>query len=130
MAVALIAYNVLVFGLGFGEAEWGEPVFVANMMSGAVWPFRASDLLLLVGLVLLFFEILKATRIGSRSIIDHMLSTLVFILFLVEFLLVPSAATSTFFILMVMTLVDVMAGFSVSIRSATRDVSLGDGSGL
>ena len=130
MAIALIAYNVLVFGLGFGDAEWANPVFTINMMSGAVWQFRTSDLMLTVGLFLLFFEVLKATRIGSRSIIDHMLSTLVFILFLIEFLLVRDAATSTFFILMAMALVDVMAGFSVTIRSATRDVSLGDGSGL
>ena len=89
-----------------------------------------GDLMVLFGLFLLFFEILKATRIGRMSIVDHLLSTLVLIGFLVEFLLVQGAATSVFFILMVMTLVDVMAGFSVSIRSATRDVSLGDGSGM
>ena len=74
----------------------------------------------------LAIEILKATRVGKMSIIDHLLSTVVLIIFLVEFLLVPGASTSVFFALMLMTLIDVMAGFSVSIRSATRDVSLGD----
>ena len=49
------------------------------------------------------------------------------LVFLVEFLLVQGAATSVFFLLMLMTLVDVMAGFSVSIRSATRDVDLSGG---
>jgi hypothetical protein len=41
---------------------------------------------------------------------------------LVEFLLVPQAATSTFFLLMAIGLVDVLAGFIVGIRSAQRKV--------
>ena len=130
MAIMLIAYNVLVFGLGIYDQGWQSEIFAVDMVSGVTWVFTLSELIISAGLVLLFFEILKATRIGRLSIVDHLLSTLVLILFLVEFLLVPGAATSTFFILMLMTLVDVMAGLSVSIRSATRDVSLGDGSGL
>lgn len=130
MAIMLIAYNVLVFGLGIYDQGWQSEIFAIDMVSGVTWVFTLSELIISAGLFLLFFEILKATRIGRLSIVDHLLSTLVLILFLVEFLLVPGAATSTFFILMLMTLVDVMAGFSVSIRSATRDVSLGDGSGL
>lgn len=131
MAIALIIYNVLVFGLGVaGNIGWQSEVFSLQMVSGVIWIMTMGDLMIVVGLFLLFFEILKATRIGRMSIVDHLLSTVVLIAFLVEFLLVPEAATSTFFILMLMTLVDVMAGFSVSIRSATRDVSLGDGSGL
>lgn len=130
MAIVLIAYNVLVFGLGIYDQGWLNEVFAVDMVSGVTWVFTLSELIISAGLFLLFFEILKATRIGRLSIVDHLLSTLVLILFLIEFLLVPAAATSTFFILMLMTLVDVMAGFSVSIRSATRDVSLGDGSGL
>ena len=55
--------------------------------------------------------------------IDHLLSTFVFVAFLVEFLLVPGAAHSVFFTLMLIALVDVLAGFSVSIRSAGRDVN-------
>jgi hypothetical protein len=48
----------------------------------------------------------------------------VFVAYLVEFLQVRSAAHSVFFILMVITFVDVIAGFSVTIRSAVRDVSV------
>jgi hypothetical protein len=76
-----------------------------------------------LGLVFMFFEILKSTRTSNASVLDHLLSTFVFVAFLVEFLVVPGAATSIFFLLMVMALIDLMAGFSVSIRSAGRDVS-------
>jgi hypothetical protein len=47
-----------------------------------------------------------------------------FIVMLVEFLLVPQAGTSTFFILMVISLVDVMAGFTVTVRTAQRDLQV------
>ena len=131
MALALIAYNGLAFGLGAvtdvdAGTGWAAEAFAITMVSGARWALTTGDVMLAFGLVLLFFEVLKATRIGRLSVVDHMLSTLVLIVFLVEFLLVPQAATSVFFLLMLMTLVDVMAGFSVSIRSATRDVSLGE----
>jgi len=52
------------------------------------------------------------------------LSTLVFIAFLVEFLLVKGAAHSVFFTLTIIALFDVLAGFSVSMRSASRDINL------
>ena len=131
MAVPLIAYTVLVYGLGIeGIIGWRAEVFSLEMVSGVIWSMTMSDLMIVIGLFFLFLEILKATRIGRLSIIDHLLSTVVLIVYIVLFLLLPSAASSTFFILTLMALVDVMAGFSVSIRSATRDVSLGDGSGL
>ena len=74
---------------------------------------------------MLFFEILRATRNARGSLANHMLSMLVFIAFLVEFLLVPDAATQVFFILLTIALIDVVGGFAVSIRSAGRDVSIG-----
>lgn len=127
MALVLIVYNGLAFGLAGEATSWDTPVFMLRMMSDVIWTMRLGDLVIAFGLFILFFEILKATRIGRMSIIDHLLSTLVLLIFIVEFLLLPAAATSVFFILMLMVLVDVMAGFSVSIRAATRDVSLGDG---
>ena len=126
MAILLIIYNGLAFGLAGETTSWDEPVFSIAMMSDGVWTMGLGDIIIAFGLFVLFFEILKSTRIGRMSIIDHLLSTMVLLIFIVEFLMLPAAATSVFFILMLMALVDVMAGFSVSIRTATRDVSLGE----
>ena len=95
------------------------------MVSGQVWTLTAGDLLLVVGLVCLFFEVLKSTNTGRTSVIEHMLSTLLFVVFLVEFLLAGAAAGSTFFLLMMMSIVDVVAGFTISITGAGRDVTMG-----
>jgi hypothetical protein len=93
-------------------------------VSGA-WSLTAGDLMLVLGLVCLFFEVLKSTNTGRSSVMEHMLSTVVFIIFLVEFLLVGACASSVFFILMMMAIFDVVAGFTVSITGAGRDVTMG-----
>lgn len=127
MLVPLVVYNLLAFDLltTYMTARWEAVLFSVTMISGAVFNFTLSDLFIFSALVLLCIEVLKATRIGNLTIVDHMLSMVVFIVFLVEFLLVREAATTLFFTLMVIALIDVVAGFAISIRSATRDVAIG-----
>ena len=127
MILPFILYNATMIGaMGAGGiAGLEQDVISLSMLSGAVWSMGLGDLFILIGLVVLFFEILKATRHSSGSLINHMLSLVVFIGFLVEFLLVRDAATQIFFILMTITFIDVIGGFAVSIRSAGRDVSIG-----
>jgi hypothetical protein len=43
---------------------------------------------------------------------------------IVEFLLVKQAATGTFFLLLVISFVDVVGGFTITIRTAQRDISI------
>ena len=76
---------------------------------------------------MLFVELIKSTRLSSRTIMDHLLSTVLFIIILIEFLLVKQAATATFFLLLVISFVDVVGGFSITIRTAQRDITI-DGS--
>lgn len=123
MIIPFLAYNVVLV-LSASSQPWQEIMFSASLISGGDFSMTRGDVLLAVGLLFLFFEVLKSTRTSNTSVLDHLFSTVVFIAFLVEFLIVPGAATAVFFLLMVMSLVDLMAGFSVSIRSAGRDVSM------
>jgi len=127
LVIPFLLYNLGLAGLigGSGADPLATEVFSVTMMSGGVWTMSAGDLLVLLALVLLFIEMIKATRTSNLSVIDHVLSTFVFVAFLVEFLLVPAAAHPVFFTLMVISLIDAMAGFSVSIRSAGRDLNMG-----
>ncbi|SCW70786.1 hypothetical protein SAMN02927900_04018 [Rhizobium mongolense subsp. loessense] len=127
MVIPFLLYNMTMAGLmgGGGIPALQHDIIVLSMISGAIWSMALGDLFIVVALVILFFEILKATRNGSGNLVNHMLSMLVFIAFLVEFLLVQDAATQVFFILMTIALIDVIGGFAVSIRSAGRDVSIG-----
>ena len=122
-----LVYNLVVF-LFFGgnPVNWQFGLFTIPMPSGMPWAITAGDFLAVVGIILLFFEVLKSTRTARASIVEHMLSMVLFVAFLIEFLLVGAAASSVFFLLMVMSLIDVVAGFTVSITSASRDVSMGN----
>jgi len=128
LIVPFIVYNIqIVFGGGIDV--WDNEIISLPLISGQTWTMNMGDLMITLALVLLFFEVIKSTRVGPSTIIDHLLSTFVFIAFLVEFLVVPGAAHSVFFILMMIALLDVLAGFSISIRAATRDVNIGHGGG-
>jgi len=124
MIVPFILYNLGLIGLlGGGDEPWGLQLFRVPMLSGGMWTMTLADLMIVVALLLLFIEIVKSTRTSNASVIDHLLSTFVFVAFLVEFLLVDGAARSLFFTLMLIALFDVLAGFSVSLRAASRDVT-------
>jgi len=122
LILSVIAYNAIVFTTG---TPFDTMVFQVPMMSGVTWTFTLGDMLITGTLFLLFIEILKATRTSGNSLIDHALSTIVFIICIIEFLVVPEAATSLFFVITLITLIDVIAGFSVTIRAARRDFAVG-----
>lgn len=120
--ISFAIYNMVVF-LTPG-VSWTGVVFTVSMQSGATWDITAGDVLIGLSLIFLFFEVLKATSVSQRSLFDHLLSTIVFVAALVEFLLVKEAATSLFATLLMISLVDVLGGWSVSVRSARRDFSV------
>jgi hypothetical protein len=126
LLIPLIVYNIVVFAfMGGNPAGWSGELFTVPMVSGIAWSLTAGDLLLVLGLACLFLEVVKSTQSGRSSVLEHMLSTLIFVVFLVEFLLIGGAGSSVFFLLMIMSIFDVVAGFTVSITSAGRDVTMG-----
>ncbi|MEQ1943728.1 hypothetical protein ABMA32_15040 [Mesorhizobium sp. VNQ89] len=126
MIVPFILYNLGLAGF-FGDGPNGDPwqteLFSFRMMSGGTFSMTLGILMIVIALLFFFVEIVKATRTSNASVIDHLLSTFVFVAFLVQFLLVQGAAHPVFFVLMVIALIDVLAGFSVSLRAAGRDIS-------
>ncbi|MBF0296692.1 MAG: hypothetical protein HQL96_16025 [Magnetococcales bacterium] len=98
------------------------PVFGFVLSSGAQLTFTVADLLILAGVIALYIEIFKATRSGTESIVDHLLSMVIFVFFLVEFLIFPPAGTMLFLTFTLMSLLDVVAGFTVTISTSRRDI--------
>jgi hypothetical protein len=122
LVIPFAIYNMIAF-LTPG-VNWTDAMTTVHLTSGAVWSVTAEDMLVGLAIILLPIEILKATKIGVRSIIDHVLSMAVFVAMLIEFLLVRQAGTSTFFLLMMISIVDVLAGFIVTLRTAQRDFTV------
>jgi hypothetical protein len=125
LIIPFLIFNILAYTLYGGQpAGWETQVFQIRMVSGVEWTLTSGDILLVVGLICLFFEVIKSTNTGRSSIVEHMLSTALFVIFLIEFLLLGAAASSVFFLLMIMSIVDVVAGFTISITGAGRDVTM------
>lgn len=118
LAIVVIAYNIAV--LAAPESMAGV-LFVISLISGASWSIDTGDAIIIFSLVLLYIEILKSTTTTDVSIADHALSMVVFVVCLIEFLVYAPCGTSVFFIIMMMTALDVIAGFTVTIKSARRD---------
>jgi len=123
MAIVVIAYNIMALVTG---PTMDTTVLDVDLVSGAVWSMKVSDLLLVSALGLLFLELIGSTRTDSSSVINHGLSLVVFIGALIEFIVLPAFGTSTFFLITMFTLLDVVAGFSVTIATARRDFSVGE----
>lgn len=123
MVLAVAAYAVVV---GLMGRPLGQEVLAFDLPSGTRFTLIVGELLLGLATVVLFFEIMNATSARSSSIINHGLSMLVFIGCFVGFLLLPGFGTGTFLIITLMALIDVIAGYSISILTARRDMTFGN----
>ncbi len=122
LLVPFAIYNMIAFLMA--GVSWTSPVTTVHMMSGQDWVLTWEDVLLALSILLLWLEIIKSTRLGMRSVMDHILAMALFIAMLVEFLLVQQAGTSTFFLLMMIALVDVLSGFIIGMRSGRRQIEI------
>ncbi len=127
MVLPLAAYNLFAALLpgGFHSRVAYEtlmhPLTQLTTASGGVWPICSSDILVAISLVVLFVELVKSTATHRIALINHALSMLLFVICLLELLLTPAFATSTFFLLTLMVLLDVLAGFIVTVAAMRRD---------
>jgi hypothetical protein len=123
-SIPLLAFVVAAYtALALAAPGWLEAtLFGLPLLSGVVLSFRGGDLLLVIGLLLLCVEIYRATSSSTAAILNHVLSLVVFIIALIELIIMPQMANMTFFLIVLMTVSDVIAGFTVTISTARRDI--------
>ena len=119
LVIPFLIYNVVAFAT---DMQWALPVTSIHMVSDGRWDMSWGDMLIAFSVLVLFVEMIKATRVGMRTIIVHMLSAVLFAIMLIEFLLIKQAATATFFILLIIGFVEMLAGFTISVRTAQRNI--------
>jgi hypothetical protein len=115
LLIPLAIYNIFVFlmpGVAFTS-----PIVSVTLMSGVVWTPTFGDALIALAIVLLLFEIIKASRPGARFLTDHLLSLIVFSGATAEFLFLKALGTSDFFLLTVLTGVEFLAGAAIGLQN-------------
>jgi hypothetical protein len=123
--ILLLLYNAMI--LASSNENYLPDSIVATMRipsSGASLTLTWNIVFVLAGICILFVEIVKATRSTDKALLDHILSLGVFVVFLIELLIWREMGSATFLILTLLALVDVIAGFTVSLATARRDISI------
>lgn len=137
LAISFVVYTALTLigvpaqGAGGQEVAWYDALVTAlPLVSGDIWEIRGGDIFLLVSVGFLFVELVRSTKTGAASIANHLLYFLLFVVVLLCFILVKGFGNSVFFIFMMMTFLDPMAGLVVTTVTARRDLAVADKSGL
>ena len=114
LLIPLAIYNIIVFLMP--DLSFTDPLVKLTLMSGAEWTVTLSDVLLTLAILLLLAEVIKGARPGAKYLTDHLLSLIVFGAAAAEFVLWPKFATSTFFLLTALSLVDFLSGLALRTR--------------
>lgn len=129
MIFPVVLYNIMAFsgaaytGVDAMRARLDTDFLTVPMASGVPWSITPGHALIAGSLVMLFFELIKSTRTGRVEVMNHAVSLILFVVCLLQFLLMPAFATSVFGLIAAMALLDVLAGMSIGIASARRDVA-------
>lgn len=132
-AIPLFGVLLVIYTMAVSAAYYSNPnsapmmvkLLSVKLPSQQIWNLFVGDVVVIFGLGLLFIEILKSTGASDTTIVEHVLSTFVFIFYVIAFLLAPMVANSTFLILTIMSMIDVVAGFTITITAARRDFTVG-----
>lgn len=107
------------------EHPLDRPLFHLPLPSKAQMPVTTHEFLLILAVFFLYVELFKSTRTGNATIVEHVLSLLVFMAFFVELIVYRPAGTPTFLIMTLLAFLDVIAGFTITISTARRDFGVG-----
>jgi hypothetical protein len=122
LLIPLAIYNIIVFLMP--TVSFTDPLVKLTLMSGAEWPVTLSDVLLALGILLLMCEVIKGARPGAKYLTDHLLSLIVFGAAAAEFVLWAKFGTSTYFLLVALSMVDFLSGLALRTRRGAVAVAV------
>jgi hypothetical protein len=114
LLIPLAIYNIIVFLMP--DVSFTDPLVKLTLVSGAEWPVTLSDVLLTLAILLLLAEVIKGARPGAKYLTDHLLSLIVFGAAAAEFVMWPKFASSTYFLMTALSLVDFVSGLALRTR--------------
>ena len=121
MAIAVIAYFVL---YSLSGISLDAKMIGFLLPSGDPFDLRMGELLIGLTAVLLFVEMVNSTNANTSALLNHGLSMLLFLVCAGLFLFMPRFGTGIFFVITVLIFIDVIAGYSISILRARRDLTV------
>jgi hypothetical protein len=122
LLIPFALYNMIAFLLNM---PFTDTLFSIPLMADRRLPVTTGDLLLAIAMLLIYVEVLKVTRV-SKTVMDHLLSIILFAAMVAELVLVPRVTTPTLLLMAVLSFVDVIIGLSVRGRTKQSEIMLED----
>jgi hypothetical protein len=122
MIIPFAVYDFFIIG---GDTDpWNDKVFALVTGSGALFTITLGHVLILLALLFLLIEVLKTRSAEISTTLDHVLSFVVLTAYVTEFFFLARAATSTFFLLMMITLVSLLASILLSMGKGSGRLTI------
>ena len=123
LLIPALIYAMIAFPAGDKVTEaMASQAFAMPLASQALWVVTWGHIIVMLSVITLFLEILKSTTPSSAQMIDNGLSVAVFIVTFILWLLVRPFGTAEFFIIVLMCLLDFLAGSVIMTRVSQRTV--------
>jgi hypothetical protein len=120
--VVLYGMFALILSGGQGPDTFAQGIERAltfvTLPSGSPWAISGGDLLVLMSLIILFFELTRGVGVSRFAIIHHTLAVLLALGCAAAFIILDAFSTSSFFFLTVMCWLDMVGGVIFNIASA------------
>jgi hypothetical protein len=128
LVLPALLYAVVAMTMPHAEvrASLNQVFFNFYLPSGALFAITRGYGIVMFAAGLLFLEIIKATSVSRWALVENVLAFLAFTVAFGFFLLHSSFGTIEFALIMIMMLVDFMAGLIVMTVSARRDVAFSE----
>jgi hypothetical protein len=133
LAIPVLLYALFAAALSVGQGAETfaqgieKSITYLTLPSGSPWAISGGDLLLLMGLIILFFELTRGVGVSRFAIVHHTLAVLLALGCAGAFLVVDAFSTSSFFFLTVMCWLDMIGGVIFNIASASSGGGGGGG---
>ena len=110
-----------------GQGNGASTLIGWDLPSGARTDVTLTLAMVFVGLFCLMIEVWKATRTNTVAIADLIASTVLLVVGIVFYIILPQFGTGTFLALIVIQLIDVLTSMVVMVRAARRDFGITQG---
>jgi hypothetical protein len=126
LVYAAIAYALVAFTSAGGDvpAHLAQHLFSIKLASGAEWGLTVGQVLLVFATLCFFFELIKASEPTQAAIAEIGVATAASVIFVLLFVLHPKFGTTEFFLITVMSLLDMFAGFLFLVSESRRTVEI------
>lgn len=124
LTLAALVFNFVLLSNTAAFDPRSVPLFSLGLPSGAFWYASAGSFVMMLGTVLLVFDIIRSQRNRTPDRMDPVFSLVLLAALLIEFLFWKPAGNSTAILLIVMVLVNAATAFLAAPPATRRDFGI------